>query len=96
MPDACTACTLGHPFGCRRTRDGAGAPPPSCSPGSVPGTHDDVEALETVARVARRLAAIHDRPPAQCVLDEDPPAPAAGSWTLSNSNGMGNVVLGEN
>jgi hypothetical protein len=61
------------------------------------GSHDDVEALGTIARVASRLAGRHGGSAASVaerVLDEERPVASAGSWSLSN--GMLNVVLGEN
>ena len=65
------------------------------------GSGDDAEALDTLARVASRLAGRHDErgapagaPAAGLVPDEERPVASAGSWSLSN--GMLNVVLGEN
>jgi hypothetical protein len=60
-------------------------------------TQDDAEALGTIARVASQLAGRHDGRGGPAVgrgLEEERPVAAAGSWSLSN--GMLNVVLGEN
>lgn len=59
-------------------------------------SRDDAEALDTIARVAGRLAGRHEPEglAAGCALDEERPVAAAGSWSLCN--GMLNVVLGEN
>jgi hypothetical protein len=58
---------------------------------------DDAEALGTIARVASRLAGRHEGlegPAVESGPEEERPVAAAGSWSLSN--GMLNVVLGEN
>jgi hypothetical protein len=61
------------------------------------GSCDQAEALHVIARAASRLAAFHRSSgwsegvrAARRAPEEDPPAPAAGSWSLSN--GMVDVV----
>jgi hypothetical protein len=59
----------------------------------IAGAHGDrLAALETVARIATRLARPHRH---SLRFDEERPAPAAGVWSLEQGM-VPHIVLGEN